>query len=162
MALSLYCDACGSANRAQAIFCFSCGQRLHSPHATNVHPIPGGNGTHQQTGLLPASYLLKQRYRVLMQAGKGGFGAVYKAVDVLFGNRLVAIKEMSQQNLTPQELTEATSTFKHEALLLANLIHPNLPRIYEQFAEDGRLYLVMDFIEGEALEEYMLRQPGGK
>ena len=162
MALSLYCDACGSANRAQAIFCFSCGQRLHSPNATNVHPVPGGNGTHQQTGLLPANHLLKQRYRVLMQAGRGGFGAVYKAVDVLFGNRLVAIKEMSQQNLNPQELTEATTTFKHEALLLANLIHPNLPRIYEQFAEDGRLYLVMDFIEGEALEEYMLRQPGGK
>jgi serine/threonine protein kinase len=153
MALSLYCDACGTANRSQAIFCFSCGQRLLAP---------GGSNTHKPTGLLAANHVLKQRYRVLMQIGKGGFGAVYKAADLLFGNRLVAIKEMNQQNLTPQEVMEATNTFKHEALLLASLTHPNLPRIYEQFADQGRLYLVMDFIEGEALEEYMLKQPGGK
>ena len=120
MALSLYCDTCGTANRSQAIFCFSCGQRLLAP---------GGSNAHQPTGLLLTNHLLKQRYRVLMQIGKGGFGAVYKAADMLFGNRLVAIKEMSQQNLTPREVTEATNTFKHEALLLASLTHPNLPRI---------------------------------
>jgi serine/threonine protein kinase len=117
---------------------------------------------HPQTDRLPLNHLLKQRYRVLTQVGKGGFGAVYKAADLLFGNRLVAIKEMSQQNLTPYELAEATNTFKHEALLLASLTHPNLPRIYEQFNEDGRWYLVMDFIEGETLEEYMLKVAGGR
>ncbi len=117
---------------------------------------------HPHTDRLPLNHLLKQRYRVLTQVGKGGFGAVYKAADLLFGNRLVAIKEMSQHNLTPYELTEATNTFKHEAMLLASLTHPNLPRIYEQFTEDGRWYLVMDFIEGETLEEYMLKVAGGK
>ncbi|HEY1352656.1 MAG TPA: protein kinase [Ktedonobacteraceae bacterium] len=152
MALSLYCDACGSPNRAQATFCFSCGQLLHARKGS-VRP---------QTDRLPVNHLLKQRYRVLMQVGRGGFGAVYKAADLLFGNRLVAIKEMSQQNLTPHELAEATDTFKHEAMLLSSLTHPNLPRIYEQFSEDGRWYLVMDFIEGETLEEYMLKVVGGK
>jgi len=153
MALSLYCDACGSPNRAQATFCFSCGQLLHARQGSGLHP---------QTDRLPVNHLLKQRYRVLMQVGRGGFGAVYKAADLLFGSRLVAIKEMSQQNLTSHELAEATETFKHEAVLLASLTHPNLPRIYEQFAEDGRWYLVMDFIEGETLEEYILKVVGGR
>lgn len=153
MVLSLYCDACGSPNRAQATFCFSCGQLLHARRGVDLHP---------QTDRLSVNHLLKQRYRVLQQVGRGGFGAVYKAADLLFGNRLVAIKEMSQQNLTPHELAEATDTFKHEAMLLASLTHPNLPRIYEQFAEEGRWYLVMDFIEGETLEECLLKVAGGK
>jgi serine/threonine protein kinase len=154
MAVSpLYCDACGTANRAQATFCFACGEPLH------VH---SGISPHPKTGLLPANHLLKQRYRVLAQVGKGGFGAVYKAMDSQFSNRLVAIKEMSQQNLTPQEMIDATNTFKHEAMLLASLIHPNLPRIYEQFTDGGRWYLVMDFIEGETLEEHILKIISGK
>jgi WD40 repeat protein len=98
---------------------------------------------------------------VLAMVGKGGFGAVYKAADMQFGNRLLAIKEMSQSNLSPQELAEVTEAFKREALLLAGLTHPNLPRIYEQFSDAGRWYLVMDFIEGETLED-TLDKAGGK
>lgn len=140
----LYCDACGAANRPGAKFCFVCGQAL-----------PDGMPSIEQ--LVPDT-LLKQRYRVISQVGKGGFGAVYKAEDIELGNRIVAVKEMSQRGLSPQELIEATGAFKREALLLANLMHPNLPRIYEHFSETGRWYLVMDFIEGETLEEYL----GGK
>ncbi len=149
----LYCDACGSANRIQATFCYFCG-----------HPFRGQSTMSRQvqTGLLAANQLLKQRYCVLARLGKGGFGAVYKASDTLFGNRLVAIKEMSQQGLDPQELIEATNVFKHEAMLLASLTHPNLPRIYEQFTDRGRWYLVMDFIEGETLEDHLLKVVGGK
>lgn len=154
MSLSpLYCDACGTANRSQAMYCFVCGQMLH------VHR---GENTPLKTSFLPANHLLKQRYRVQAQIGKGGFGAVYRAADIQFSNRLVAIKEMSQQNLNPQEMIEATNTFKHEAMLLAGLVHPNLPRIYEQFMDEGRWYLVMDFIEGETLEDHMLKVAGGK
>lgn len=112
------------------------------------------------TGLLHHQYTLKQRYIILGQAGRGGFGAVYKAADSQFGNRLVAIKEMSQSNLSAQELAEATAAFKREALLLANLTHPNLPRIYEQFTDIGRTYLVMDLIDGETLEARLNRQNG--
>ncbi len=98
-------------------------------------------------------YLLKQRYRILDLIGKGGFGVVYQAADILFGNRLVAIKEMSQSGLNPQELLAATVSFQREAHMLVDLSHPNLPRIYDQFAEGRRWYLVMEFIEGQTLEE---------
>src|SRR5437870_10589845 len=154
MAISspFFCDSCGAANRPQAVFCYACGQPLQTH---------GGKGSSQTTGLLAYNHLLKQRYRILSPVGKGGFGAVYKAADLQFGNRLVAIKEMSQSSLSPRELVEATEAFKREAFLLAGLTHPNLPRIYEQFSDMGRWYLVMDYIEGETLETYLDRM-GGK
>src|SRR5437763_1201178 len=149
----LFCDACGAANRPQALFCYACGQPLQAR---------GGKSARQTTGLLVYNHLLKQRYRILQQVGKGGFGAVYKAADLQFGNRQVAIKEMSQSSLSPQELVEATESFKREAMLLAGLTHPNLPRIYEQFTDMGRWYLVMDYIEGETLEDHLEKRPGKK
>ena len=114
------------------------------------------------TGLLNQQHMLKQRYVILAQVGRGGFGAVYKASDTYFGNRPVAIKEMSQNNLNPQELVEAIASFNNEAMLLASLTHPNLPRIYEQFVDMGRSYLVMDYIDGETLEDHLLRLGTGK
>src|SRR6266550_1689097 len=154
MAISspFFCDSCGAANRLQAVFCYACGQPLQAH---------GKNNSSQTTGLLAYNHLLKQRYRIISQVGKGGFGAVYKAADLQFGNRQVAIKEMSQSSLSQQELIEATESFKREALLLAGLTHPNLPRIYEQFTDVGRWYLVMDFIEGETLEEHLSKIKGG-
>ncbi len=134
------------------MFCSACGRSLHKA----ASPI-----SNTLTGLLVQQHMLKKRYRIMGQIGKGGFGAVYKAADIQFGNRSLAIKEMSQSSLNPRELLETTAAFKREAFLLAGLTHPNLPRIYEQFNENGRWYLVMDFIEGETLESY-LDKMGGK
>jgi WD40 repeat protein/tRNA A-37 threonylcarbamoyl transferase component Bud32 len=101
--------------------------------------------------------LLNRRYRIISQVGQGGFGAVYKAADTLLGNRVVAVKEMSQEALSQPEITQAADTFKREALLLANLIHPHLPRVYDHFMQAGRWYLVMDFIEGDTLEDRLTK-----
>jgi WD40 repeat protein len=149
---SIYCTNCGKPNVQQAKFCFGCGHALQS----GALATPGS-----LTGLLTHNQGLNRRYRIIKQVGKGGFGAVYMAADLPFGNRLVAIKEMSQSGLSQQDLIEATNAFTREALMLASLSHTNLPRIYEQFTEMGRWYLVMDFIEGETLEEYSSKAARG-
>lgn len=134
------CAACQTSNPPQAVFCFGCGQQLEPKPIT--------------------SDLLHQRYRLLHRLGAGGFGAVYQAEDRQLGNRLVAVKEMSTPgNLNLQERHETTEAFKREALLLAELMHPNLPRIHDHFSEGGHWYLVMDYIAGETLEAYLARQP---
>ena len=66
---------------------------------------------------------------------------------------------MAQKGLDAQELVEAVNSFKHEAMLLAHLQHPHLPRIYDHFSDLGRWYLVMDYIEGETLEDYLQKVP---
>src|SRR6266699_1427465 len=142
----LYCDNCGAANPATARFCQFCATLLPFTHST---------------GSLPEQTLLAGRYQLLKRIGQGGMGAVYKAADTRFNNRPLAIKEMSSTGLTPARLQEAEAAFESEAHLLADLLHPNLPRIYEHFTENDRSYLVMDFIEGQTLEEYLEQIGGG-
>ncbi len=142
----LYCDNCGAANPPTARFCQFCATLLPFKYTT---------------GSLPDQTLLAGRYQLLSRIGQGGMGAVYKAADTRFNNRPVAIKEMSSTGLPPARLAEAEAAFEREAHLLADLLHPNLPRIYEHFTENDRSYLVMDFIEGQTLEEYLEQIGGG-
>lgn len=142
----LYCDNCGAANPATARFCQYCAQPLPFAH---------------QTGSLPGQTLLKNRYQLDRLIGQGGMGAVYRAIDTEFNNRLLAIKEMSRAGLTQARIQEAEESFQREASILTGLLHPNLPRIYDSFTEEERSYLVMDFIEGETLEDYF-EQSGNK
>jgi WD40 repeat protein len=157
---TIFCNECGAANALQATSCFACNKHLHAPapssppqiQAVSSHAVGAVNKIN--TPLAP-SYLLHCRYSIVCQVGTGGFGAVYQAKDTLFSHRPVAIKEMSQDGLSPQELAEATAAFEHEALMLADLVHPNLPRIHDHFSEQGRAYVVMDFIAGETLEDHL-------
>jgi serine/threonine protein kinase len=82
--------------------------------------------------------------------------AVYQARDQRLPTKFWAIKELSTSQLaTPQELREAIQAFQREAQMLANLNHAHLPKVSDFFAEGGRYYLVMDFIEGRTLEEML-------
>ena len=95
--------------------------------------------------------LLHKRYRIEDILGQGGMGSVYRAVDENLGLD-VAVKE----NMFTTD--EYARQFRLEAVILANLRHPNLPRVSDHFviAEQGQ-YLVMDFIEGEDLRQRMER-----
>lgn len=86
------------------------------------------------------------RYRVEKLLGQGGMGQVYRGVDTLL-NKTVAIKV-----LFPNTPDAVIKRFHAEAVALAALSHPNILTVH-QFgqAENGQLYLVMDFIKGESL-----------
>ena len=109
----------------------------------------------EQPRLKRSNALLAGHYHVIGMVGKGSFGAVYKAEDVQRNGLFVAIKEINLSGLSPQEVIEATDTFNREVRLLFDLKHPNLPHIYDHFTDAEHWYLVMDFIEGETLEEYL-------
>jgi len=159
------CVNCGTLNDLyQDDFCRTCGMQIAvSTTLTSSGGITvlATNGpsvvTPPLTGpLAPGHQLGQNRYTIVGKIGQGGMGAVYKAKDHGFAERLVAMKELvPDDTLTAQELQEAQEGFKQEALLLAPLSHQSLPRIYDSFTEQGRSYLVMDFIEGETLETLM-------
>lgn len=95
--------------------------------------------------------LIHNRYRIVDILGQGGMGSVYRAIDENLGVA-VALKE----NLFTTD--EYARQFRLEAVILANLRHPNLPRVSDHFVVgDMGQYLVMDFIEGEDLRYRMER-----
>jgi hypothetical protein len=100
---------------------------------------------------LDRSTLLNNRYRIEEILGQGGMGSVYRAIDENLGVE-VAVKE----NLFTTE--EYARQFRREAVILASLRHPNLPRVTDHFVIEGQgQYLVMDYIEGEDLRQRMDR-----
>jgi tRNA A-37 threonylcarbamoyl transferase component Bud32 len=113
------------------------------------------------TGFLPPRTRLAGRYIILRRVGRGGMGAVYQAADDRIAGKHWAIKEMSDAAITnPLEKRQAVEAFQQEAVMLATLDHPNLPKVTDHFSEGGKQYLVMDFIEGETLGEWIDREDG--
>ncbi len=140
-----FCENCGAVNTSVARFCQHCSVSL---------PFQQINET------LPAQKLINGRYQLEVRVGQGGMGAVYKALDTRFNNRPIAVKEMSRTGLSALQIQEAEEAFERESRILADLLHPNLPRIYDHFTENERSYLVMDFIEGRTLEDYLEKANG--
>ena len=85
--------------------------------------------------------------------------AVYKANDTRQGN-LVAIKEMSLSTVAENDRSQAIQNFLAEARILSRLNHPNLPAFTDFFTEGARHFLVMEYIDGNTLEELLDRNKG--
>ena len=88
-----------------------------------------------------------ERYRVVRELGRGGMGVVLEAFDKVLERR-VALKILLSGDLAG---SDALERFQLEARAAARLSHPNLVSVHEVGEEDGRPYLVMDYVEGESL-----------
>lgn len=81
---------------------------------------------------------------------------MYLVQDKRLGDKLCALKEMSTTTLAnPAQKQAAARAFKQEALMLGALSHPNIPRVSDHFAEGDKQFLVMDYVEGQTLEELL-------
>jgi len=91
-------------------------------------------------------------YRILGQLGQGGMGIVYLATKVGDeSERNVALKVLQLS----QTSEEGEQRFLREMKILAKLDHPNIARIEEGGrTEDGRLYYLMEHVEGQAIDDY--------
>lgn len=166
--VAVTCTHCGTVSPLQEEFCLNCGMELSTsvaPNTSSAQSAVAKNASSRVSppvliGPLPDGYQLRGRYAIVTKVGEGGMGAVYKAEDRDFANRLVAVKELvPDQRLSHEQLVEANEAFKQEAMLLAPLTHQCLPRIYDHFIEADRSYLVMDFIGGETLEHSLEHAP---
>ncbi len=111
---------------------------------------------------LPIGSVLQERYEIETILGIGGMSVVYKGRDLRFRNvyRPCAIKEMIDRSPDTQTRSITWKNFEREASLLATLNHPAIPKIYDYFVEGGRIYLVLEFIEGKNLEDILEASPG--
>jgi eukaryotic-like serine/threonine-protein kinase len=94
------------------------------------------------------------RYLLLELVGSGGMGDVYAAYDPKLGRR-VALKLMSERVASPT----AVARFTREAQAVARLSHPNVVAIYDTGELGDRVYLAMEFVEGETLADWLAARP---
>jgi serine/threonine protein kinase len=100
------------------------------------------------------SYLVDDRYEILERLGEGAFGEVWKAQDIKFRSRVVALKLLRSELLNDHE---ALVRFGNEAEALAILQHPNVVVILDKGRWKNRHFMVMEFIEGEQLSTWLKR-----
>ena len=143
---------------ADAIKCKHCGTMLSGPGGGAAPRTgPGVSATGETVGawwnaagpLGPGTTV--REYRIEAILGQGGMGEVYRAVHVQT-HQQVAMKVISPELIRDQQVR---NRFLEEARVMAGLDHRNIVRLLTFFEEGGRLFLVMDFIEGRDLESLL-------
>ncbi|MDD1416211.1 bifunctional serine/threonine-protein kinase/formylglycine-generating enzyme family protein [Dolichospermum sp. ST_con] len=115
---------CLQQNPPKTIFCQRCGSKL----------------------------VLQERYRGIQVIGEGGFGRTFLAVDEQRLDTPCVIKQFLPQQSGSAALEKATELFKQEAFRLRDLgKHSHIPDLLAFFPQEGRLYLIQEFIEGKNL-----------
>lgn len=122
--------------------------------------------------LKPNTQLQGGKYRIIRVLGQGGFGITYLAEQTILDKK-VAIKEFFPKDFCGRDhgnlvlgiennaetVEKLKSRFLKEAKNIANLSHPNIIKIYDIFEDNRTAYYVMDYIEGDNLNE-LVRQKG--
>ena len=99
---------------------------------------------------------LDGRYSIESLVGVGGMANVYRGTDVKTGNQ-IAVKVLKDEFLDNEELVRR---FKNESKAISILSHPNIVKVYDVSVTDKLQYIVMEYVDGITLKEY-LKQRGG-
>jgi TolB-like protein/tRNA A-37 threonylcarbamoyl transferase component Bud32/Tfp pilus assembly protein PilF len=146
------CPKCHYENPGDTNYCGKC--------ATQIRPFEAAApsktmtvGTHRK---VPGQEgVIAGKYRIISELGKGGMGVVYQAEDTKLERR-VALKFL------PPELTEdpeARERFVREAKSAAALSHNHICTVYEIDEEENRLFIAMEYIEGQSLRQKICKGP---
>lgn len=134
---SRFCNQCGEPVTIES-------QSIAGPIATEPQPEPLQYGTY-----------LRERYIILQQLGQGGFGRTYLAEDTgRFRERFV-IKEFVPSLKNTAALKKAEELFQREAAILHQLEHPQIPRFWEIFRQEKRVFLVVDYVDGSTYKDLL-------
>ena len=93
--------------------------------------------------------ILQNRYQIISLLGQGGFGRTYLAENQRRFNELCALKEFIPPERNGYAQEKSQELFLREAATLYQIDHPQIPKFRESFEQDGRLFLVQDYVAGK-------------
>ncbi len=157
----MICPKCGYKNRNNAGFCASCGMEMNAGDKSDF--------PHVDESLLPPTVMLlkdartlaKGRFLIIGKISEGGMGKIYLAQDKKM-KCMVVIKQMIPFAENEDDINYLAKRFKEEARLLFRLKHASIPRVVDYFIENNNFYMIMEFIEGQNLLQYVAHKPDGR
>ena len=165
-AFKMKCPACTADLPEGSVFCTTCGHRmvLNAPGPTVPGAPPAaapgaataaavGDPGRASTGYAALGAVVDGKYTIERVLGEGGMGVVYLAREVHTGMEVV-LKAVRGEIAHRADMRERTLA---EGRALARIDHPNVVQLKAVVVEEGRMWLVMQFIEGENLEDVIQR-----
>jgi serine/threonine protein kinase len=153
--MPIQCPSCFTENLDSATQCIACGVTLQSTQQIDPLHLPRG------------TMLYGGQYRVEKTLGEGGFAITYQATNINT-SELVVIKERWPQRsrkgkevlwgIFAKDKNQEIQKFKDEAEVLKKCVHESIVRYRDCFEENSTCYIVMDFIDGESLFEYVQKK----
>jgi len=111
------------------------------------------------TAKVPAGApILQDHYVLIGPLGQGGMGTVFMAQDTSLFNRLCVVKKLRLDGFDAQDRHKAMEFFEREAKILSELKHPNVVHIQAYFQEHSNYYLVMEYVEGNNLQQLLKKR----
>ena len=107
-----------------------------------------------EVSVIPKELINHPRYRILCQLGEGGMGTVYKAEHRIM-DRAVALKVIQRKYVHNRDAVER---FRNEVRMAAKLHHPNIVAAHDAEEANGIHFLVMEYVDGIALEKFVAKQ----
>lgn len=149
------CMSCGHTNPPEAEVCEVCS----APLERRV----------EKTVALPEGTILRNKYAIVKLLGHGGFGLTYLVQDTVLlarrvlkelfpeGSRRDGFRVVLPRDLRDERFEELKNRFLREARVLARFTHPYIPAVFEYFEDNGTVYYVMEFVEGDSLAKMFQR-----
>lgn len=107
--------------------------------------------------------MLNRRWQVVERLGQGGMGTVYLSNDLNLPNlgdskRSCVVKQLRDDFFRQEDRERAIQFFFREAQVLSALSHPNIVAILDFFQEEGKSYLIMEYVRGKNLHEMLMER----
>ncbi len=173
----MYCEICGAELTGKEEYCPVCGNQVYQESGFKSVEETGNvlineklNGDNTHNIQLPIDTVIRDRYKIIDIIGRGGFCYTYKAMDTLLGVE-VAVKEYFPKNvarrITGTTISVATEKDKDKFLQgkerflneARNLAQFNgiqgIVNIYDYFEENYTAYIIMEFLKGQNISQYM-------
>lgn len=131
------------------------------PNSGNDRPNSGAKQRISGNKLPHPGQIIGERYQIIRELGRGGFGKTYLAQDIeVPGNPKCVIKQLQPRSNRPEVWQDAKQRFAQEAMVQQRLgNHDQIPKLLDYFEENQEFYLVQEFIQGEELQREVDRQP---
>lgn len=165
----MICSDCGHNNVETSTFCVICGTQLIKADVFRAGDYSKKPVEKKEQGVVFPGTGLKEetrdgqaiqdgRYVLIEKLGEGGMGRIYLAKDTKMDSKVV-IKELLPIFITHAEREYLEKRFREEAKILFRLDYRGLPKVIDFFCEDKKMYIVMQYIEGENLMQVVKKRP---